>query len=79
MKNYAVEKIEAHKGNLYKQQQVGDNHLYASRNPHVRLHVSSYMIENQIPSRFDLSSIKESSLKNMQPRPAQAGQTKGTE
>ena len=67
MKNFAVEKIEAHGGNIKKQQQVGDNHIYAAKNPHVRYHVASYMIENEIPSRYNLASVRDAAKKQIKP------------
>lgn len=65
MKNYAVEKIECHAGNLRKKQQVGDNHIYHCRNPHIRFHVANYMLENSIPSRYDLQYVIDNAKEQM--------------
>lgn len=63
--NFAVTKIKAHEGDIKKQQQVGDNHIYHAHNQHIRYHVAAYMLEAGIPSRYDLESVKENALKAM--------------
>ena len=63
--NYEVQAIKAHKGNVHKQQQVGDNAIYHCKNPHTRFHVAVYMAKNGINSRFDLNSVIDNAKKAM--------------
>jgi len=62
MRNYG---IEAHAGNKVKQQQVGDNQIHHASNAHASYHVAKYMIDHDIPSKYDLDSVVGSALERM--------------